>query len=250
MTQTALLQARGIQKTFGHVTALQGVDFEIYPGETVALVGDNGAGKSTLMKVLCGVYQPDDGEMYLNGQAIHFKNPREAIKAGISVVHQNLSLVDGRDITHNIFLGAELTKGLFVDRKRMEFETTGLLQRLRLKIPAHVLVGELSGGQRQSVAIARAVHQGGQLCIMDEPTAALGVQEQAKVLQLIQDLHQHGTAVIVVSHNLEHVFHVADRIVVLRGGAIAGERKRGETDPQEIVHLITGANIVSAGGIA
>lgn len=242
-----LLSATSIKKTFGHVTALQGVDFEISAGETVALVGDNGAGKSTLMKVLCGVYQPDEGELRIDGAPISFKTPRDAIRAGIAVVHQNLALVDVRDVTHNIFLGAELTKGLFVDRRTMEQETQGLLQRLRLNIPPSVQVGELSGGQRQSVAIARAIHQGGRLVIMDEPTAALGVQEQAKVLQLIQDLHAHGTAVIVVSHNLEHVFHVADRIVVLRGGTIAGERKRSETNPQEIVHLITGANAVIGG---
>jgi ABC-type sugar transport system ATPase subunit len=247
---SALLSATGIQKTFGHVTALQGVDFQIQPGETVALVGDNGAGKSTLMKVLCGVYQPDDGEVKINGETVQFKTPRDAIKAGIAVVHQNLALVDGRDVTHNIFLGNEATKGFFVDRRKMELETRTLLQRLRLNIPPDIQVGELSGGQRQSVAIARAIHQGGQLVIMDEPTAALGVQEQAKVLQLIQDLHDHGTAVIVVSHNLEHVFHVADRIVVLRGGAIAGERQRSETTGQEIVHLITGANIVSSTGTA
>ena len=242
-----LLLAQGIKKTFGHVTALKGVDFDIYPGETVALVGDNGAGKSTLMKILCGVYQPDEGQLRINDKPVAFKTPREAIAAGIAVVHQNLALVDMRDVTHNIFLGAEMTKGLFVDRRSMEQETQGLLQRLRLNIPPHVQVGELSGGHRQSVAIARAIHQGGQLVIMDEPTAALGVQEQAKVLQLIRDLHEHGTAVIVVSHNLEHVFHLADRIVVFRGGVVAGVRKRSETDPQEIVHLITGANAVAGG---
>ncbi|MBF6593869.1 MAG: sugar ABC transporter ATP-binding protein [Thermaceae bacterium] len=244
---TPLLSAIGIKKTFGHVTALKGVDFAISPGETVALVGDNGAGKSTLMKVLCGVYQPDEGELRINDRLVVFKTPREAITAGISVVHQNLALVDVRDVTHNVFLGAEPTKGLFVDRYAMEQETYRLLQRLKLNIPPDIKVGELSGGQRQSVAIARAIHQGGQLVIMDEPTAALGVQEQAKVLKLIGDLREHGTAVCVVSHNLEHVFHLADRIVVLRGGAIAGERKRSETNPQEIVHLITGANVVVGG---
>jgi len=245
---TSLLSAQGIKKTFGHVTALQGVDLEVFPGETVAIVGDNGAGKSTLIKVLCGVYQPDEGTLQIKGHTVAFKTPRDAIAAGIAVVHQNLALADMRDITHNIFLGAEKTRGLFVDRRFMENETRQLLQRLKLNIPPHVQVGELSGGQRQSVAIARAIHQGGELVIMDEPTAALGVQEQAKVLQLIGDLHQHGTAVIIISHNLEHVFYLADRIVVLRGGMVAGIRQRSETNPQEIVQLITGANV--ARGVA
>lgn len=244
MTLTPLLQARGVKKIFGHITALRGADFAIYPGETVSLVGDNGAGKSTLMKVLCGVYQPDGGEMLMHGQPIHFRTPRHAIAAGVSVVHQNLALVDGRDITHNIFLGAELTKGPFVDRRRMERETQDLLNRLRLKMGPHVLVGELSGGQRQSIAIARAIHQGGHLTIMDEPTAALGVQEQAKVLQIIRDLKEAGVAVIMVSHNMEHVFQVSDRIVVLRGGAIAADLRREDTTPQETVQYITGAKVL------
>lgn len=250
MERSPLLQTRGVKKIFGHITALRGADFEIYPGETVSLVGDNGAGKSTLMKVLCGVYQADGGEVLMDGKPVSFRTPRDAISAGVSVVHQNLSLVDGRDITHNIFLGAELTRGPFVDRRRMERETQALLDRLRLKMGPHVLVGELSGGQRQSIAIARAIHQGGRLCIMDEPTAALGVQEQAKVLQIIRDLHEHGVAVIMVSHNLEHVFQVSDRIVVLRGGAIAGVRRRDETTSQEIVQLITGANTVRQEAVA
>lgn len=241
------LSARGIKKVFGHVIALGGVDFEVYPGETVALVGDNGAGKSTLMKVLCGVYRPDEGELEVEGRPVIFKSPRDAMAAGISVVHQNLALVDVRDVTHNIFLGSEPTRGVFVDRRAMEEEARALLWRLKLNIPTHVQVGELSGGQRQSVAIARAIRQGGQLVIMDEPTAALGVQEQARVLQLIRDLHEHGTAVCVISHNLEHVFQVADRIVVLRHGTVAGIRQRAETSPQEIVHLITGAHLVNGG---
>jgi ABC-type sugar transport system ATPase subunit len=244
-----LLEARGISKSFLHVQALDNVDFRVEPGEVVALVGDNGAGKSTLMKTLCGAYQPDAGSIVFDGRPVTLRAPRDAIALGIAVVYQDLALVDHRDVASNVFLGREPTRGAAVDKPRMVREAREVLNNLKVTIPSvQTLVGLLSGGQRQAVAIARAVHQGGRLIFMDEPTAALGVREQAKVLRLIEDLRSRGTAVVVVSHNLQHVFSIADRIVVLRGGQNAGERIKAETTPEEIVRLIVGADrIVPAG---
>ena len=244
-----LLEARGISKAFLHVQALDDVDFRVNPGEVVALVGDNGAGKSTLMKTLCGAYQPDAGSIVFDGRPVAMRTPRDAIALGIAVVYQDLALVDHRDVASNVFLGREPTRGAAVDKPRMVREAREVLNNLKVTIPSvQTLVGLLSGGQRQAVAIARAVHQGGRLIFMDEPTAALGVREQAKVLRLIEDLRSRGTAVVVVSHNLQHVFSIADRIVVLRGGRNAGERKKAETTPEDIVRLIVGADrIVPAG---
>jgi ABC-type sugar transport system ATPase subunit len=244
-----LLEARGISKSFLHVQALDDVDFRVDPGEVVALVGDNGAGKSTLMKTLCGAYQPDAGSIVFDGRPVTLRTPRDAIALGIAVVYQDLALVDHRDVASNVFLGREPTRGAAVDKPRMVREAREVLDNLKVTIPSvQTLVGLLSGGQRQAVAIARAVHQGGRLIFMDEPTAALGVREQAKVLRLIEDLRSRGTAVVVVSHNLQHVFSIADRIVVLRGGRNAGERIKAETTPEDIVRLIVGADrIVPAG---
>jgi ABC-type sugar transport system ATPase subunit len=247
---TPLLEARGLAKRFLHVQALDDVSFRVYPGEVVALVGDNGAGKSTLMKSLCGAYQPDAGTILIDGREVAFRSPRDAMSHGIAVVYQDLALVDHRDVATNVFLGQEPVRGLAVDKPRMNREARQVLDTLKIRIPSvQTLVGLLSGGQRQAVAIARAVHQGGRLIFMDEPTAALGVREQAKVLRLIEDLRAHGTAVVVVSHNLQHVFSIADRIVVLRGGRNAGERVKAETTAEEIVRLIVGADrVVPAGG--
>jgi ABC-type sugar transport system ATPase subunit len=246
---TPLLEARGISKSFLHVQALDNVDFRVEPGEVVALVGDNGAGKSTLMKTLCGAYQPDAGSIVFDGRPVTLRTQRDAIALGIAVVYQDLALVDHRDVASNVFLGREPTRGAAVDKPRMVREAREVLNNLKVTIPSvQTLVGLLSGGQRQAVAIARAVHQGGRLIFMDEPTAALGVREQAKVLRLIEDLRSQGTAVVVVSHNLQHVFSIADRIVVLRGGRNAGERINAETTPEDIVRLIVGADrIVPAG---
>jgi ABC-type sugar transport system ATPase subunit len=244
-----LLEARGISKSFLHVQALDDVDFWVDPGEVVALVGDNGAGKSTLMKTLCGAYQPDAGSIVFDGRPVAMRTPRDAIALGIAVVYQDLALVDHRDVASNVFLGREPTRGAAVDKPRMVREAREVLNNLKVTIPSvQTLVGLLSGGQRQAVAIARAVHQGGRLIFMDEPTAALGVREQAKVLRLIEDLRSRGTAVVVVSHNLQHVFSIADRIVVLRGGRNAGERIKAETTPEDIVRLIVGADRIVAAG--
>jgi ABC-type sugar transport system ATPase subunit len=245
-----LLEARGISKSFLHVQALDDVDFRVDPGEVVALVGDNGAGKSTLMKTLCGAYQPDAGSIVFDGRPVAMRTPRDAIALGIAVVYQDLALVDHRDVASNVFLGREPTRGAAVDKPRMVREAREVLNNLKVTIPSvQTLVGLLSGGQRQAVAIARAVHQGGRLIFMDEPTAALGVREQAKVLRLIEDLRSRGTAVVVVSHNLQHVFSIADRIVVLRGGRNAGERIKAETTPEDIVRLIVGADRIVPAGV-
>jgi len=239
-----LLEARGITKSYGHVHALRGVDVSVRQGETVALVGDNGAGKSTLLKVLCGAHQPDRGTMLVDGVPVLFRGARDAVQAGIAVVYQDLSLVNTRDVACNIFLGRE-PGGILVSRREMRRQAAAVLRDLNIAIPSvRTLVGNLSGGQRQSVAIARAIHMGGRLVIMDEPTAALGVEGQRKVLRLIEDLRAQGTAVIVVSHNLEHVFAVAERIIVLRNGRVAGERARARTTPEEIVRLMVGADVL------
>jgi ABC-type sugar transport system ATPase subunit len=246
-----LLEARGLSKAFLHVQALDSVDFRVDPGEVVALVGDNGAGKSTLMKSLCGAYQPDAGSIFIDGREVTIRNPHDAMAQGIAVVYQDLALVNHRDVANNVFLGREPKRGLTVDKRRMVRESREVLQRLKINIPSvYTLVGLLSGGQRQAVAIARAIQQGGRLVFMDEPTAALGVQEQGKVLRLIEDLKAQGTAVVVVSHNLQHVFHVADRIVVMRGGRNAGERIKALTTAEEIVSLIVGARATTPAGFA
>ncbi|HEY8456088.1 MAG TPA: ATP-binding cassette domain-containing protein [Actinopolymorphaceae bacterium] len=237
-----VLAARKVSKRYGHVQALVDADIELFAGEVVALVGDNGAGKSTLTKVLCGAIAPDAGEVQVDGQTVRFASPRAAKQHGVAVVYQDLALVDSRDVAHNVFLGDVPVRGLTVDRRRMYREARAALDALRIDIPSlHTPVGALSGGQRQAIAIARAVREGGRVVIMDEPTAALGVQEQRKVLRLIQDLSTAGKAVLVISHNLEHVFGVADRIVVMRSGRVAGTRRKADTTPEEIVRLIVGA---------
>jgi ABC-type sugar transport system ATPase subunit len=242
-----LLEARGISKAYGHVQALSEVDVHVGHVETVALVGDNGAGKSTLLKIICGALQPDAGEISLDGEPAAFATPSDAAKRGIAVVYQDLALVDTRDIAANVFLGREPGR-IFVSRRLMRREARRVFNELKISIPSvRTLVGQLSGGQRQTVAIARAVHQGGRLVIMDEPTAALGVEGQRKVLQLIDDLREQGSSVVVISHNLEHVFSVADRIVVLRGGRLVGARRKSEATPEEIVQMIVGAKPLAGG---
>lgn len=242
-TRSPLVELQGICKAFGHVQALQNIDLRVYPAEVVGLVGDNGAGKSTLIKIVSGAYQPDAGTIRIDGHTVKFRTPHDAMARGIATVYQNLALVDQRDVAANIFLGRELVRGLVLDNRRMLAESMQVLQELRSDIPSpQTPVGLLSGGQRQAVAIARAIHQvKARLVIMDEPVAALGIEETRKVLRLITRLKTQGYAVIVISHNLEHVFSVADRIVVLRRGRLVGIRSRADTNAAEIVRLIVGA---------
>lgn len=236
-----VFEARGIRKRYGGVEALRGVDLQIASGEVVGLMGDNGAGKSTLMKVLCGAVRPDEGELTVDGEPFAMRSPRDADRHGIAVVYQDLALVDQRDVATNVFLGREPRRRMMVDRARMRREARAVLDDLSIRIASVRLpVGGLSGGQRQCIAIARAVHQGGRLVLLDEPTAALGPEQQANVLRLITDLRSRGTAVVVVSHNVDHVLAVADRVVVMRAGAVQGVRPVASTTASEIVGLILG----------
>lgn len=237
------VSARGLSKSFGHVRAVQDVDLDIRQSEVLAIVGDNGAGKSTLTKILSGVFPPDRGEIHVDGQLVRIANPHHARDLGIATVFQNLALVDSRDVAANLFLGREPTRWkFFVDRRRMLQDARRVVTDLRVHMPTlTVEVGELSGGQRQTLAIGRATAQQGRVILMDEPTAALGVRESRKVLDLIGHLRAGGTGVVVISHNLQHVFSVADRILVLRRGRVAGIRDKQNTTPDEIVKLIVGA---------
>ena len=242
-SKDTLLKIKNVSKSFGHVQALSKVNFELYPAEVLALVGDNGAGKSTLIKILSGVYNPDHGEIYINGQSVFIKNPSQANKIGIASVYQDLALVDVFNVAENIYLGMEpMWKGLFINYRKMKNDAQSALKLIRINIPSlKTLVSDLSGGQRQSVAIARSLVRGGSIFLLDEPTAALGVEQTAKVNEIISDLRANGKSVIVISHNLEHVFQVADRICVLRRGELVKVKKKQETTREEIVGLITGA---------
>jgi ABC-type sugar transport system ATPase subunit len=240
-----LLELKGISKFFGPLRALNEVDFTIRPGEIQALVGDNGAGKSSLIKVISGAHQPDRGEIFFKGRKVTIDGPEDAIRLGIATVYQDLALVGTRDVAHNLFIGREPTRWGMVDRRRMVAEAREVIHMLNVDIPSvDALVANLSGGQRQAVAIGRAVHEGRSILLLDEPTAALGVKESHQMLSLIEKLGAQHKAVVIVSHNLLHVFRIADRITVLRGGAIVGSRRKTETTADEIVKMITGADML------
>jgi ABC-type sugar transport system ATPase subunit len=240
------LEIKGIKKKYGSVEALKGVNLSVYTGEVLAIVGDNGAGKSTIIKILSGAISPDSGEIIIAGKHYKRLKPREAIAAGISTVYQDLALVNTLDVADNIFLGREYLKhGFTLDKKRMHHESAELLRQLGIKIPLiHTEVSYLSGGQRQGVAVARVVHQGGKLLIFDEPTAAMGVNETRAVLRLIKSLAENGFGVIVISHNMDQVFDISDRICVMRQGEVAGHVKTDEVKPQDVVAMITGAAVL------
>ncbi len=242
----AYLQGRGLSKSFGHVRALHELDIDIYEGQILAIVGDNGAGKSTLTKILSGVHQPDKGELQVGGHMVRISDPHRARELGIATVFQNLALVDVRDVASNLFLGREPVRWrFFVDRRKMIEDAQKVISDLRVNIPSLTAeAGQLSGGQRQSIAIGRATSQRGRIIIMDEPTAALGVKESRKVLDLILRLKADGNGVVVISHNMRHVFSVADRILVLRRGRLVGVKQKAETTPDEIVKMIVGVDIL------
>ncbi len=240
-----LLRARGISKRFGAVQALRDVDVDLYPAEVLGLVGDNGAGKSTLIKILSGVYVPDSGTLELEGRPVRFNSPREARAAGIETIYQDLALCENLDVAGNIFLGRELGHGRgplrVLARTAMEEAAAQVLKRLEIHLPSvRTLVRHLSGGQRQAVAISRAVYWDARIVIMDEPTAALGVRERARVLELVRRLREQGKSVIIISHSLPDIFAVCDRIVVLRRGVKVGERRIGETTEEEVVRMMVG----------
>jgi ABC-type sugar transport system ATPase subunit len=234
-----ILELRGVSKVFGHVQALDSIDFRLNPHEVVALVGDNGAGKSTLIKVLSGVYQPTKGEVAIDGVPVKLHTPADAAANGVSTVYQDLALVDSRSVAANLFLGREFTRGPFVDRARIAKSARRVIKELKADIPSvEVPVMMLSGGQRQAVAIGRAVAHGGRVIIMDEPTASLGVAETRRVLQLVVELKRQGKSLLIISHNLQHVWEVADRIVVLHRGCLVGDSPRTETSMEQMVKLI------------
>lgn len=243
-----LVQMRGITKRFGGVTALSNVDLTAYAGEVLAIVGDNGAGKSTLIKVLTGVYQPTGGEILLDGKKVEFSSHADAITFGIDAVYQTLALADHLDPAANMFLGNELTRQVLgitvLDNRRMRSETERvLMERLGVRLKSLDAPTEsLSGGQRQAVAIARAVyHEGLRVLVMDEPTAALGPQETARTLNLIKTLKQQGLAVILISHSLDDVFEVSDRVHVQRRGQCVGVVETASSTTQDVLGLIVGA---------
>ncbi|MCU1556651.1 MAG: Monosaccharide transporter ATP-binding protein family [Microbacteriaceae bacterium] len=234
-----LLEARGIGKLFGHVRALKDVSFDVRAGEVLAILGDNGAGKSTLIKILAGAYDPTEGAIFVRGVEKVFSGPREASDSGIATVYQDLALVETRDVAANLFLGREYRRGLFVDRRRIYREAQQILSGLTLRLPSvRVPIYLLSGGQRQAVAIGRVLVGGADVIIMDEQTAALGVQESERVLQLVRDLRDSGKAVILISHNLQQVWQTADRVLVMHLGRVAGIRTRTQSSIDEIVKLI------------
>jgi D-xylose transport system ATP-binding protein len=236
-----LLQLRDIGKNFGPVQALSGIDLDIPPGQVTALVGDNGAGKSTLIKTISGIWEPSHGQIIWQGKPVHFRSPRDATDAGIATVYQDLALCDNLDIVANMLLGHEVRRNLLLDEVTMEKTARQTLSDLRVTTVRNIrqLVGSLSGGQRQAVAVAKAVMLDARLVIMDEPTAALGVSQTALVLDLIGRLARRGIGVIVVSHNLTDVFQVADRLAVLYLGQLVSTGPAAEYDTASTVDLMT-----------
>jgi D-xylose transport system ATP-binding protein len=244
---------RDVSKSFGPVRALVDVDFEVRPGEVMALVGDNGAGKSTLIKCITGIYSFDSGEVFFDGNPVSIHTPKDAARLGIEVVYQDLALCDNLDVVQNMFLGRELHDLLRRLREaEMEQRTTETLATLAVTTIRSVrqTVATLSGGQRQSVAVARAVMWNGRVVLLDEPTAALGVAQTRQVLELVKRLAEQGLAVVLISHNLHDVFEVANRITVLRLGRNVGVYERGKTTQQEVVQAITAGVPTKVAGIA
>ena len=237
------LSLRGVSKSFGAVRALTDVDFEVYPGEVVGLVGDNGAGKSTLIKVIAGVGPADTGEIAVEGQSVRISSPQAASNLGIETVYQDLALCDNLDVVANLFLGREEHSFLrSLDEAQMESRTLEVLRTLDVKIPsARALVAALSGGQRQSIAVAKCILRKAKVVLLDEPTAALGVAQTKQVLALIRRLREQGLAVVVISHNLADVFEVVDRAIVLRLGRRVGSFDIKNTTPERVIASITGA---------
>jgi D-xylose transport system ATP-binding protein len=252
VSETPLLELRGISKSFGSVQALTEVDFEVRDGEVMALVGDNGAGKSTLIKCVAGIHGYDDGEIYFNGELVQIHGPKDAAKLGIEVVYQDLALCDNLDVVQNMYLGRETRDWLFrLNEPAMEQRTAETLKSLAVTTIRSIRqpVASLSGGQRQSVAVAKAVQWNSRLVILDEPTAALGVAQTEQVLQLVRRLAERGLAVVLISHNLHDIFEVATRITVLRLGRDVGVYERAKTTQQEVVHAITAGVPTKVAGI-
>jgi D-xylose transport system ATP-binding protein len=252
MTDTPLLELRGVSKHFGAVIALHEVDFKVYPGCVTALVGDNGAGKSTLIKCVAGIYRIDGGEVIYDGKPVSINGPRAASDLGIEVVYQDLALADNLDVVQNMFLGREELEPLrTLDETKMEARARDTLAGLSVTTIRSVrqTVAGLSGGQRQSVAVAKAVMWNSRLVILDEPTAALGVAQTRQVLDLVKRLAEQGLSVVLISHNLHDIFEVADNITVLRLGQNVAEFKRAEVTQEKVVHAITAGKLTKVPGV-
>jgi len=252
VSETPVLQLRGISKSFGSVQALTDVDFEVRHGEVMALVGDNGAGKSTLVKCIAGTHSPDSGEILFEGKVVHIHGPKDASKLGIQIVYQDLALADNLDVVQNMFLGREERDWLWRLREPVMEQRTGeTLSSLSVTTIRSIRqpVASLSGGQRQSVAVAKAVLWNSKLVILDEPTAALGVAQTRQVLELVKRLAEQGLGVVLISHNLHDVFEVATRITVLRLGRDVGVYERERTNQQEVVQAITAGIPTKVAGI-
>jgi D-xylose transport system ATP-binding protein len=246
------LEVRGVRKSFGNVEALKGVDLVVRPGEVMALVGDNGAGKSTLVKTLAGVHPSDSGTIAVDGVQVSLNDPESAVRAGVETVYQDLALCDNLDVVANLYLGRELRSpstgplGRFLAMKKMSFEAQRVLDDLAVTLPSlRTQVASLSGGQRQAIAVGRAVLWGSKIVVLDEPTAALGVQQTAMVYRLIRTLKERGISVILISHNMVDVFEVADRVTVLRLGQGAGVFDTTTDTPQDVIGAITGSGAIA-----
>ena len=238
---TPILSLRGVNKSFGPVHVLRDVDFDISAGKVTALVGDNGAGKSTLIKCIAGIYTPDHGDFLFEGRKVEISGPRDATALGIEIVYQDLALCDNLDIVHNMFLGREKKRGSVLDETSMEAMARKVLDGLSVRTVKSIRqsVSSLSGGQRQTVAIARAVLWNSKIVILDEPTAALGVAQTEQVLNLVRRLADNGLAVVLISHNLNDVFEVADNIAALYLGQMAAQVDKNEVIPRQVIELIT-----------
>jgi simple sugar transport system ATP-binding protein len=246
-----LLSLRGVGKRYGAVRALEAIDLEIHAGEVVGLCGDNGAGKSTLIRILSGAQPPSEGEIRLDGAPTRFASPAEALQAGIATTYQDLALAPRLSIAQNVFMGAELLRGPrflgLLDKKRMRAEARAYLARFAFAVDdMNRPVADLSGGQRQAVALARALRWQARLVIMDEPTAALGVAESRVVLDLIRALRDQGVAVLLVSHDMDHVIAVTGRVVVLKKGRKSGELATADTDADRLAHAIMSGALAAA----
>jgi len=237
---TPIIELKDVSKHFGGIQALRGVSLDLYEGEILGIVGHNGAGKSTLIKVLSGAYTADSGKIYYEGREVEIKSPRDSKALNIETIYQNLALADNLNVPANLFLGREIrNRAGVLDESRMEAETLKMLERLNLKIKSlKVRVVKLSGGQRQCIAIGRAVYFKAKILIMDEPTAALGVEETERVHALMQQLKNEGIAIILISHDLHDVFGLSDRIAVMKNGALVGVKKTHETTKEEILSMI------------
>jgi len=241
MGKAPLLSLRGITKNFGAVQVLDAIDLTVEAGSVTSLVGDNGAGKSTLIKCIAGIHPIDGGQIYWEGEAVHFSAPKAASAAGIEFVYQDLALCDNLDIVQNMFLGRERKRGILLDHDAMEAATREVLAGLSVTTVKSVRlpVATLSGGQRQSIAVAKAVMWNSKLVVLDEPTAALGVAQTRQVLALVRRLAERGLGVLLISHNLEDVFAVSDSIAVLRLGGLVAQVRRSEVNSRQLVELIT-----------